>query len=390
MKICIIGNRLDIGGFTSSLQPMLKHLSSKGVKVDVMLFQRSDFLLETNENISVIYNEQPMNSFYKWRRFLSSPLFMLTYLRHFIFPKNKRYTVEFSQCESYLNSLQYSMLDLRQYDGVIAWEECFVGYYLANSVKAKLKLGYIHPDYEKALYSKRIDEIAYKGLDYLVAISNSTKEILQRNLTGFGGEIVALPNTLDVDKILLMSQEEPCMYDKSYFNMVSVARLDNTSKALDRLVAISARLRDAHHNFRWYIVGDGKDRAMTQKLIKDKGVQEQVIMVGAKTNPYPYIKHADLFVLQSYYEGRPLSVEEALILETPVLVSNYCSAEEQVKEGQTGFIAQNDEQAIFEKLEMILTKQEMLEDVRGNLERLDKTAYKDVDRLLEIIEKGKV
>jgi len=59
------------------------------------------------------------------------------------------------------------------------------------------------------------------------------------------------------------------------------------------------------------------------EMIRDRGLEERVEILGFQQNPYQYIKHAKLLVLASDREGLPTVVIESLILGTPV-VSTDC------------------------------------------------------------------
>ena len=48
------------------------------------------------------------------------------------------------------------------------------------------------------------------------------------------------------------------------------------------------KLKDKGELFHWTIVGDGTDRDSLIRLIKENNLEEEVTLVGAKSNPYPY------------------------------------------------------------------------------------------------------
>ena len=152
--------------------------------------------------------------------------------------------------------------DLSQYDCVIAWEENFTSYFLSHNVIAKKKIGYIHPDYQKAKFSVYVDEEAYSGLDYIACVSQATTQSLKQAIPSLAKKAICIPNTLVVDEILQKATENTQTFEKSNFDIVSVCRLDNVSKALDRAVCIAARLKGDGLNFKWYFVGDGPSKEM--------------------------------------------------------------------------------------------------------------------------------
>ena len=67
-------------------------------------------------------------------------------------------------------------------------------------------------------------------------------------------------------------------------------------------------------------------------------MEDHVIILGKKTNPYPYIKACDIYIQPSRYEGKSVTVREAQILCKPVIVTNYTTAPSQIKDGIDGVI----------------------------------------------------
>jgi glycosyltransferase involved in cell wall biosynthesis len=89
------------------------------------------------------------------------------------------------------------------------------------------------------------------------------------------------------------------------------------------------RASAAYHTHKLVLLGDAYGKAEQQwpvamrELITAMGMQERVIMPGFQANPYPWMLHADLFVMSSDSEGLPTVLIESLILGTPV-VSTDC------------------------------------------------------------------
>ena len=102
-------------------------------------------------------------------------------------------------------------------------------------------------------------------------------------------------------------------------------------------------------------MGNGPDLPGNQQLARDLGVTELVCFEGEKTNPFPYISHADLFALYSAYEGFPMVIGEAQVLDTFILTTNYAAAREQITPEQ-GIIAESDEEFYQELKRLILCR----------------------------------
>lgn len=89
------------------------------------------------------------------------------------------------------------------------------------------------------------------------------------------------------------------------------------AKGMDRAVRIAARLVEMGMNgLRWYLAGYG-DEASLRREIAAHGMEEHVVILGKKANPYPYMAACGLYVQPSRYEGKAVAVREAQILGRP-------------------------------------------------------------------------
>ena len=141
-------------------------------------------------------------------------------------------------------------------------------------------------------------------------------------------------------------------FDHNQINFLTVARLVE-QKGIDRLIRIHRELIANHFNNKFYIIGDGPKREKLEKLIKDEHLQETFFLLGAKENPYPYIKQADMFCLLSKFEGYGMVLEEAKILNKPIIITNT-AAREAVENYKNAVIVENDEHEIYNKLKYII------------------------------------
>jgi glycosyltransferase involved in cell wall biosynthesis len=196
-----------------------------------------------------------------------------------------------------------------------------------------------------------------------------------------------IENCVNVTEVREKSKEfqNDILKEEGKVNLVTVARLQNISKALDRAVRIASRLKKSGYNFKWFFVGNGEDYDRMQELIAENDVKDCMILLGHKDNPYPYMANADLFVLQSYYEGKPMVVDEAMIVGTPVLVSNYAAAKEQVTEG-CGWVAENNEEAIYKKLKELIDNRDKLISCKENLVELDVNRFMDCSAYVNMLD----
>lgn len=123
-------------------------------------------------------------------------------------------------------------------------------------------------------------------------------------------------------------------------NVLSVGRFTD-AKNYDNVPDICRRIRNEGIDVHWYIIGFG-DETLINRRIQEAGMQEFVVILGKRTNPYPYIKGCDIYAQPSRYEGKSVTVREAQILCKPVVVTDYPTAKSQILNGVDGVIVPMD------------------------------------------------
>ncbi len=204
----------------------------------------------------------------------------------------------------------------------IAWVQCDYSYYL-KIIK--------HPF--------RVEQQAYNTFDKIVCVSKCTADVMKDIYPEFADKVSFVYNTLDISFINELSLEP--IDDKRYhedkiFKLVSVGRI-NKVKRFDHIPQIARKILDIDRNlkFCWYIIGDGreKDKADILQDVKRVGVEDNVVLLGAKDNPYPYIRQSQLLVCLSMVESWSYVINEAKLLHIPVLSTNFPAAYEVVERG---------------------------------------------------------
>lgn len=138
----------------------------------------------------------------------------------------------------------------------------------------------------------------------------------------------AIAATTIVEETLNLLSVGRFSYAKNYDNVPDICKRIN-----HQLSIINSPLK-----VRWFLIGFGGDEALIRQKIQEAGMEDHVIILGKKTNPYPYIKACDIYVQPSRYEGKSVTVREAQILCKPVIVTNYTTAPSQIKDGIDGII----------------------------------------------------
>mgnify|MGYP000307212184 CR=1 FL=1 len=130
-----------------------------------------------------------------------------------------------------------------------------------------------------------------------------------------------------------------------------------------------------------YVIGDGPLKEKLQKQIIDFNVEEKFTLLGAKKNPYPYIKNANYFCLLSEFEGYGMVLEEAKILNKPIIITNT-AARECIENYPKALILENSEDEIYDGLYKLLNDND--DKIFNNTQT--STEYDNTEKLQKIIE----
>lgn len=172
--------------------------------------------------------------------------------------------------------------------------------------------------------------------------------------------ISVLPNPVDIPSIEAMSETsiDSRVFQKGKVNFCIVSRLSE-EKGILRLLSATAKLR-TFYDFRLVIIGDGPLRESLEHFVEEKGLEDTVVFVGNQTNPYPYIRHADVLVSSSYYESFGMTMLEALALKTPLLATDTTGGRFLTDSGKYGLLVENSEQGILKGMRDYLENKDLL------------------------------
>ena len=225
-----------------------------------------------------------------------------------------------------------------------------------QKVKSKKKACWIHTDYTKVAVNAELELPIWGGYDHIVSISEKVTASFLKVFPTLKDKIVLIENILSERFVRERAKMEiqtdihkTSPYNDTTLNLLSVGRFSyakNYDNVPDICKQINYQLSIASGDYplkvRWYLIGFGGDEALIRQRIQEAGMEDYVIILGKKTNPYPYIKACDIYVQPSRYEGKSVTVREAQILCKPVIVTNYTTAPSQIKDGIDGIIVPMD------------------------------------------------
>ncbi|WP_419865736.1 glycosyltransferase [Bacillus dakarensis] len=394
-RILISTFDMEIGGVERSLIGLLNHIDYDKYDVDLMLFKHEGEFLPLLPKGPNLLPEIPQYS-----TFRSSIGEIL---------KNKQYGIGFSRILSKMHAnfigkitkaaepgyyqmqlmWKYALPFLpkmdTEYDVAISylWPHYFVG----EKVNAKKKIAWIHTDYSTVETNVKLDLKMWNKFDHIAAVSESCKQSFLKKYCELSSKVMVMENITSPEFIRKMAEEtvENPMENDQRFKILTVARLSH-AKGIDHAVMALKLLKEkGYDNISWYVVGYGGDEVQIRGLIKELSLENSFILLGKKTNPYPYMKEADLYVQPSRYEGKAVTVSEAQILSKPVVITNYATAKSQVKDGYDGYITDLSVEGIAAGIEKAYQTPSWRQELANNCRKTNYGNNKEVEKLYSLL-----
>lgn len=251
-----------------------------------------------------------------------------------------------------------------------------------DKVSAKKKIAWIHTDYSTIQVNAKKELPVWSQYDYIASISDEVTKAFLKPFPSLNDKIILIENILSKDLILQRAAEEKISFPKENgrINFLSIGRF-SYPKNFDNVPDICKRIREQGLNVYWHIIGYGGDEALIRQKIVEAGMQEYVLLLGKKENPYPYIQACDIYVQPSRYEGKSVAVREAQILGKPVIIANYPTSASQIIDGVNGFIVPLENKSCALKIADYLNRKYLLLKIIRNVVSTDFSNKKEIDKL---------
>ena len=245
-----------------------------------------------------------------------------------------------------------------RFDAAIAGLHGLSPAFICDHVDARRRLVMVRNDAADDRQGKLARNIAaYESrIDHYVCVSQSVLDSLVNRFPQTRGKAACIYNLIDAKAMRIAAEVQGNPFDatQDVLRVLSVCRLQESQKALLRMVEVHRRLLDAGLAHAWHVLGDGPDRALLASAIEQHGVQDSFILHGAVANPMPYHRHADICAVLSRYEGLCGVVNEARVLERPVIATRFAGITEQIEDGVNGLVAEQDVQSICDGLARLI------------------------------------
>lgn len=276
--------------------------------------------------------------------------------------------------------------------------------YVVEKVRAKKKICWIHTDYTRIDINVEQELPVWDAYDHIISISPDVTKTFLQIFPLLSNKIVGMENILSPEFVRKRSSELDVSAEmvksnntitllsvgrfceaKNYDNVPDICQRINSKFKFQNSSAVASGASGAKLRVKWFLIGFGGDEELIRKKIKEAGMQDHVIILGKKSNPYPYIKACDIYVQPSRYEGKSVTVREAQMLCKPVVVTNYPTAKSQIQDGIDGKIVPMDNEGCAQGMAEFIINTELQKQVTEYLHTNDYGNEAEVEKLNEII-----
>lgn len=374
-KVLFIIGSLQSGGVSKSMVSLLNAWDTEKYETSLLLCCKdgdvfSDYL---PKNIQLIYNpviEHVMGGFSSLKWLLAHGYFFLCLgvLLRLILSRISR------PLASELIAKMMPVVSDVHYDLIVDYGGQQLLYYMVNKLSATKKVSFFHSDYSKWSFYYNADKKYYPLVDHIFTISQTCVDSLKHFFPNCADRVSIMENISSPTIIRQQSLESIGEFKVQIDQMKSDG---NTilctighichGKGFDFAIEASDILKRNGINFKWIFIGKVLEDDLL-KLIADYGLDENILLVGIQSNPYPYIRLSDIVVHPSRFEGKSIALDEAKILCKPIVVTNFSTVGDQFENGKNGTICEMNGKAVANAIIELINDLSLQDSYRMYLE----------------------
>ena len=390
-EILFVVNSLGCGGAEKSLVSLLSCFDYQNYSVELLMLQPGGmFLALLPSEVKIVpqpaflqYCGQGMSALLKGPSRFRAARLRLSYDLRF---RKKYHGKVLQDAQVFWRAAGDAFDQLeKKYDVAIAWGQGNPTHFVAEKVDAVKKIAVINADFEAVGHNRRFDEKFYQTYSNIVSVSDILCESMKKVYPELADRMCAIYDIRNQKLIERMAEEfDPYTRKENQKALVTVGRLVR-QKGYDIAVAACKILKERGLDFVWYLVGEGPERSMLEDHIAKFKLEENLVLVGAQQNPYPYMKNADVYVQTSRFEGFCLTLCEARILHTPPVSTCFDVVYDQLRDGENGLIVDMTPEAVADGIERMLSEDGLREKIIGNLLQEHLGNETEVEKLYQLI-----
>lgn len=344
-KILFVLNNMNIGGTEKAFLNMLDTMSPMEYDVTLMLLSKSGGFLshvpewvkiETMGNSDAMIHENSDPPLKIINEYLHSKKIVKAIglaFWHVIF-KFTGNRVNYYKC------VLKNVKKIEKYDVAVAYAGPFdlLTVYVLYFVNAICKIQWIHFDVNKFFFNVNMAKRLYPQFNKIFVVSEEARNSLVKRIPAIDKKTEVFYNIVSPDKCRFFA-DKGIGYEDNYqgIRILTVGRLSE-EKGQDIIPEITKELLKCNVDFKWYLVGDGKLRGEIERLAKSYNVSDRIVFLGTQENPYPFYKHADIYVQTSKHEGYCITLKEAKVFDLPIISTSVAGAYEQLNGREKSYV----------------------------------------------------
>lgn len=374
---------MNLGGTERSFLNLLSELPEHYV-IDLLLLEEYGELLKDvpeNVQIHILKNNTEINEFLKFgnRGFAIKELQrgrFLSFIKNmtvWVLLKLKLLKHPFYGVSHYLKEFDES------YDNAIAFTGIhnFIAYFTLNCIQARKRFLWIHFDVTKIGFNTQFANHFYDKFQKVICVSQVVKTNLIKSLTiDISSKLEVVHNVLDLEEIEIKSKQKDIHWNPDIVQVLTVGRLSAEKGHADFLPVIR-KLKQKKLKFKWWIIGDGKERPKIERLIQELNLSDYVEVLGKKENPFPYYKACDIYLQPSKYEGHCVSIIEAKYFNKPIVSNNFAGITDEIENGYNGLICDMNFDSQYKALKKMIEDKALRKRFVNNLSNEPKKMFKN-------------
>ena len=353
-KLIFICCEMGKGGVSKSLASLLNTIDYDVYNVDLFLFSRQGlFLDQVPSNVNILKETTTLRELIFTFKFIAAFKRLLSIvLCKRITSLEKRWRLFWK-----LNKKSFRP-NSKKYDCAISYNDGVELYYMVDCLCANVKIAWNHTNYTNSFtYKPTLDKFYYDRVNYIVTISEECAYTLKRVFPENADKVRIIENIVLKDTLMSLAEVEnpydSYSIDRDTTVICTVAGL-YVRKGFDYASVALGNLKKEGIKFLWFIVGGGPEENEIKDLVRNNNIENETFFLHQQSNPYKFVKWADIFLLTSHAEGKSIAIEEAKLLEKPILITHFASAFDQIESGKSGLVAEMTNDSVTEKLRMLI------------------------------------
>ena len=263
-----------------------------------------------------------------------------------------------------------------------------------DKVLAKKKLCWIHTDYTRVDVNAELELPIWTSYDHIISISPDVARAFLQVFSSLSNKILEMENILSPVFVRKRADEFDVSAEipksANVINILSVGRFceaKNYDNVPDICKKINSQLSTLYSQLtvRWFLIGYGNETLIRQR-IKETDMEQNVIILGKRSNPYPYMRACDIYAQPSRYEGKSVTVREAQMLCKPVVVTDYPTAKSQIQHGVDGVIVPLDNEKCAQGIADFIRNKELQSHIVSCLREHDYGNVSEINKLYRLID----